>query len=519
MTRANKTAKSALMIMILTLGSKLLGFLRETLIATKFGSGIETDTFFVALTATGLVTTLIMNSISTTFVPILSEVEGKKGKDGKLYHANNMMNSITLLSIILVILAWIFAPLIVRLIAIGFEGEQFNLAVTLTRLGLPMIIFSGMIGSITGFLHSEQRYLSSAAIGFPFNLTYIFFLLFLAQRFGIKGLMVTAVLAVISQFLIQVPEARKAGFRFKLELDVKDKYNKKALSLSLPVLLGVAIDDIKVIVSRTLASGLVVGSISALNYAYKINGLVQGVFVMAITTVVFPLLAKESNMNNIEGMKRIIKYGVNILLLITIPATVGLIILATPIVQVVFERGAFTPNDTIMTSSALIFYSVGLVGSSLRLLTTRVYYSLQDTKTPMVNGVISVGIAIVLNLILVRFMDHSGLALSTSISTGIATILMFYGLRKKIGSLGMKSYIKTTAKSGTASIVMGIIAYITYHSIYSFLGASKLYNSISLLVAVMLGAAVYGILCYLFKVEEVRDVVDKVIARLRKKLK
>ncbi|NLC97299.1 MAG: murein biosynthesis integral membrane protein MurJ, partial [Erysipelotrichaceae bacterium] len=470
MGRTNKAAKSALLIITFSLGSRFLGFIRETLIAAKFGSGIETDTFFVALTATGLITTLISNAISTTFIPILSEIEAKEGKKGKISHVNNMINIIIFISLFLVIIAWFLSPLIIKLTAKDFEGEQFGLAVNLMKIGLPMILFSGVMGSLTSFLHSEQIHKSSAAIGFPFNFVYIFFLLFLSSKFGIKGLMVAAVVAVMSQLLIQIPEARKTGFQYKFIFDTKDEYIRKALYLSGPVLIGVAINDLNVIVDRTLASGLVTGSISALNYANKLNGLVLGVFVSAITTVIFPLLAKESSSKNIKVMKKIMGYGVNLILLITIPATVGLVVLSTPIVQIAFERGAFTPNDTIMTSSALVFYSIGLVASSLRLLVTRVYYSVQDTKTPMVNGAMSVGLNIVLNLILVKFMAHAGLAFATSIATTIATLLMFYGLKKKIGSLGAKSYIFTFIKSGLASVVMGGVAYFTYHGLYGLLG-------------------------------------------------
>lgn len=514
MFNSKNTAKSAIIIIIFTLGSKFLGFIRETLIAAKFGSGVETDAFFIALAATGLITTLISNAITTTFIPILSEIESKEGKKGKVSHANNMINIIIFISIILIILAWFFSPLIIKLTAKGFEGEQFNLAVNLMRTGLPMILFSGVIGSLTGFLHSEQKHKSSAAIGFPFNFVYIFFLLFLSSKFGIKGLMVAGVIAVMSQLLIQIPEARKSGFRYKFIFDIKDEYIKKVLLLSTPVLIGVAINDINVIVNRTLASDLVSGSISALNYANKLKGLILGVFVSAITTVIFPLLAKESNNGNIKGMKRIMGYGVNLILLITIPATVGMIVLSTPIVQVAFERGAFTPDDTIMTSSALIFYSLGLVAGSLRLLTTRVYYSLQDTKTPMVNGVLSVGLNIVLSLILVRFMAHAGLAFATSISSSFAVLLMFYDLKRKIDSLGTKGYIKIFIKSGVASAIMGVVAYVVYHGLYGILGASTIYNLISLLVAVGFGVLVYGVLCYVFRVEEVRDVVGKVKDRL-----
>jgi putative peptidoglycan lipid II flippase len=302
--------------------------------------------------------------------------------------------------------------------------------------------------------------------------------------------MVAAVIAVISQFIIQIPEARNAGFRYKFIFDIKDEYIKKVLYLSVPVLIGVAINDINVIVNKTLASELIDGSISALNYANKLNFLIQSVYVSAITTVIFPLLSKESNNDNIRGMKKIMGYGVNFILLITIPATVGMIVLATPIVQVAFERGAFTPNDTIMTSSALIFYSLGLVASSLRLLTTKIYYSLQDTRTPMVNGGVSVGLNIVLSLIFVRYMNHAGLAFATSISSTAAVLLMFYGLKKKIGSLGTKGYIITFIKSGLVSVVMGAVAYFAYTGLYGVLGVSKLYNMISLLVAAGIGVVV-----------------------------
>lgn len=517
-TRTTKTAKSALIIVIFSLGSKFLGFIRETLIAAKFGSGIYSDTFFVAITATRLVTSLMSSAITTTFIPVLSEVEGKEGKVVKIKRINNMINIVVVISMILVILAWIFAPFIIRLTAKGFYGEQFNLAVKLARIGFPMILFSGIIGSLTGFLHSEERHISTAAIGVPLNFVYIFFLLFLSAKYGIKGLMVAAVIATGSQIFIQIPEARSAGYRYKFIFDIKDEYIKKILYLSGPVLIGVAIGDINAIVDRTLASELVVGSISALNYGNKLNSLIQGVFISAITTVIFPLLSKELNNDNITGMKRIMSYGVNIILLITVPATVGLILLSTPIVEIAFERGAFTPNDTVMTSSALIFYSIGLVASSLRLLITRVYYSLQDTKTPMINGAMSVGINIILNLILVKFMAHAGLAFATSIANTVATFLMFHGLRKKIGSLGAQGYLTTFIKSGVASAIMGVIAYVSYNWIYSMLGLSMFYNLISLLLAVGIAIIVYGVLCYALKIEEVRNLVDKILSKIKTKI-
>ena len=380
-----------------------------------------------------------------------------------------------------------------------------------------MILFSGVIGSFTGYLHSERRHISSAALGFPLNIVYIVFLLVFSTKYGITGLMVAAVIATASQFLIQVPEARRSGFRYTPTFDPKDIYVRRVLQLSIPVLIGVAINDLNTIVDRTMASNLVDGSISALNYGNKLNALVQGVFIVAITTVIFPILAKEAHQVRFDRMKKVMGEGVNLVLLITIPATVGIIVLAQPIVEVAFERGEFTAADTIMTKQALIFYSLGLVAMGMRLLITRVYYSLHNTRTPMINGALSVGFNILLNLILIRYMAHAGLAFATSISVTVATLILFYGLKKRIGSLGTLGYVKTGIKSMAASALMGVVAYLVYNGLYSVLGNSTLFNLIALVAAVAAGALVYLVLCYLFKIDQVRNVTDKVLQRLKRK--
>jgi putative peptidoglycan lipid II flippase len=517
MSRVKQAAKSTMIIIIFTIGSKFLGFFRETLIASRFGSGMATDTYFVATSAIGLLTGLISRSISTTFVPVLSEIEAKEGKEGKISHTNNMINIVAFLSLALIVLGITVAPILVRLLAKGFRGEQYNLAIKLTRIGFPGLLFSGIIGALTGFLYSEQRHYSSAALGFPLNFVYIIFLIFLSGRFGITGLMVTTVIAAIPQFLIQLPEAKKAGYKYRFVFDLKDKYITKVLYLSIPVFIAVAISDLNVIIDRTIASDLIIGSISALSYSNRIKNLVSTIFISAIVTVIFPLLSKESNRDNIPGMKKIMAYSINIILLITIPSTVGLIVLATPIVKAVFQRGQFDEVATLMTSKALVFYSLGLVSTGLRTLLTRVYYSLQDTKTPLINGIISLGFNIIFNLILVRYMAHAGLALATSIALTVTVIFMFYKLKRTIGSLGTVSYIKCGIKSGIASLIMGGVSYGIYHRLYTVVsGASGLRNLISLVITVILGVTVYGILCYLFGIKEVNDIFDKGLRRNRR---
>lgn len=517
MSKAKKAAKSAAMIMFFTLASKFLGFVREVLIANKFGSGWETDTYFIAMTATTMVMTMVGTAINTTVIPLFSEIEIKHGKDRKIDYMNNILNVVFFLAIILIALGWILSPTIIKIIARGFKGEQFDLAVKLNRVGLPIILFMGITFIFKGFLESSESFAAPAAMSLPFNLIYIVFLLGFSNKYGIVALMVASVIATLSQVIIQLPSAKKIGYKYKFKIDLKDRYLKKALILTLPVLIGSAINEINVIVDRALASKLAKGSISALTYATRINSIVLGVFVMAIATVVFPMLSKESNKeDNMDSLKEIMGYGINTILIITIPAMIGIIILAEPFVRIFFQRGAFDARATIMTSQAVIYYSIGMVAMALNILLNRVYYSLQDTRTPMINAAISVGINIGLSLILVKLMGHGGLALATSIASISTTLLLINSLRKKLGSIDIKNYLTCFIKSIIASLIMGIIVYSIYNGLFPLAGGRKILDLLIFLVSVGIGVAIYFGLCYLFKIEEIKMIIDKIKARIKK---
>lgn len=514
MSQSQKAAKSIFIMILFGLGSKLLGFIREMLIAAKFGSGAETDTFFIALTATGLFTSMLTSSLSTTMIPVMSEVEEKEGLDGKKRHTNNLLNISILVAIFLVVLGWLLSPLVIKLLAYGFKGDQFNSAVTMMRIGMPVIVFAGIVGVYRGYLQSELMFLESAAAQFPVNFTYIIFLVLLSASFGIKGLMVTSVLAIGSQILIQLPGIKKTGYRYKFIVDFKDQYIKQILYLVLPVLISVAINDLNHVVDKSMASTLVEGSISALNYANRLRGFVLAIFVTAITTVFFPMLSKEAAKDSLDNFKRLIRNSFNVILLITVPATVGMVILAQPIVRLAFERGAFDPVATKMAAPALLFYSLGLVAMALRTLMDRIYYSLQDTKTPMYNGALSLGLNVVFNFALIGSMAHSGLALATTIATIITTASLIYGLRKKIGSLGLSRLLTCGLKSLFASLIMGALVYLIYYPLESRVSGQSILEIAVLLGTVALGAAVYLTIVYLLKVEEMGWFVNQFKKRL-----
>lgn len=502
MAHSNRTVKTVFIMIGLSLGSKLFGLVREMLIAAKFGSGAETDAFFIALTATSLLTIMLTQAINTTIIPFLTEVEKDEGKQGKELNSVNLLNIVIIVSSIMVVLGWILTPFIIKLIAYGFNEKQFDQAVFLMRIGLPAIIFAGIVGVFRGYLQSESRFIESAASQFPYNFVFIFFLIFMADTFGVLGLMIASVFAVGSQILIQIPGIKRSGFKYRFVLNVKNKYIKKVSYLIPPVLLSVAINDINKLVDKSLASTLIDGSISALNYGNYLKDLVLGVFVTTIITVMFPILSKEATKDKLVGLKKVVGEGINYILLITIPATIGMLVLAKPIVRIAFERGAFDSTATNMTTGALIFYSIGFTGMGLRIFLDRVYYALQDTKTPMINGFIAVALNISLNLILIKYMDHRGLALATSISATLTTILLLVGLKKKIGPLDLKRNIVCIKKTISASVIMGVVVYFTYDLLNNLVSSNIWMEITILLVTGLVGLFLYLFLIYIFKVEE-----------------
>ncbi|MDD2572612.1 MAG: murein biosynthesis integral membrane protein MurJ [Eubacteriales bacterium] len=365
MSQAKKAARSVLIIILFTVASKLLGFVREMMMAARYGSDASTDAYFMALSALSLFSIMITKTLFQTTIPVLTTVENVEGKEGKNRHTNNLLNIVIVFSFVAAILAWFFTPYILKILAPGFGEEQFNLTITLTRIGLSILVISGVVGVFRGYLQSELRFTESAATMIPFNLIFIIFLIFFSKYFDIRALMIANVLANLGMLALQIPSIRKAGFRYAPVFELKDDYVKHIAILMPPILLSSVINDVNTLIDKSLASKLVEGSISALNYADRIKGLVTSIFISAIATVIFPILAKNANNKNLDNLKKTMIRGFNVIILITIPASLGLMVLAHPIVRFVFERKAFDARATTMTAGALLFYSIGLLSLSM----------------------------------------------------------------------------------------------------------------------------------------------------------
>lgn len=499
-------------VMVITVISKILGFIRETSIANYFGASSESDAFYVAFMIPSILFASIAQSIGTTFIPIYTRTE----ESNRERFTNNLINIIGVITIALTAISIILAPYLVKLFAYGFSEETHDLTVELTRILLLIMVFLAFNFIAMARLQSHSKFFMQASIGLPFNIIVITYLIIFGSTYGIVGLSWVVLLATISQSIYLLPSLFKTGWRYSITFDWHNEEIKKVLKLSGPVILGTTVAQVNIVIDRMLASGLAEGSISALNYANKVNMLSYGIIVAAILTVLYPKLSKYAKSNEIEELKRLTLLGIKTLMIILLPIIFGGIVLAKPIIEILFERGAFDANDTAMTSIAFAFYSIGLLGLGIRELLNRTFYSLQDTKTPMRNGILALTINIILNLILVRYLEHGGLALATSISLTITAILLFRGLTKKIGKIADKDLYLTFIKSIISSSIMAIIVYKIYYM--NLLEVeSSLYQLMWLLISISIGIIIYFVLSLLLKqsllIMFLKDIKLKIMSR------
>ncbi|WP_122641317.1 murein biosynthesis integral membrane protein MurJ [Romboutsia sp. Marseille-P6047] len=508
-------AKSTIGLMIATIIAKVLGFGRELVLASTYGASMYSDAYITAMNIPIVIFAVIGTTLGTVIIPMYFEVKNDLGDRKALSFTNNVFNIVIAVCIFLAILGFIFTEPLVKIFAMGFEGETLNVAINFTRITIIGIVFTGLSYVMTAYLHIKNNFTIPGLISVPKNIIIITAII-LSVKYNPYIMIWGTLIGIAIEFIFQLPFAIKSGYKYQLYVNIKDKYIKKMSWLILPVLIGVAVNQINTMVDRTLASTLVEGSISALNYANKLNGFVMALFITSVAAVIYPMLSKLSSENDNEKFVSSMVQSINSVILLVIPISVGAMVLATPIVKLLFERGEFDSRATSMTSIALIMYSIGMVAFGLRDILGKVFYALQDTKTPMVNGMIAMGMNIVLNIILVNYLQLAGLALATSISAIVCIFLLFGSLKKKIGYFGQDKIIKTTVKSIISSAIMGLITYFTYSMISNILGIGFLNEAISLAVSVGIGVITYGVLVIVLKVDEVNIVTNIMKNKLNK---
>ena len=488
--------------MIFGVVSKVIGFGREITLAYFFGASSVSDAYLISLTIPMVIFSFVGVAVKTTYIPLFSEIINNDGVSAGNSFTDNVICCLMAICTLIVLVVLGFTTQIVKLFASGFAGDTLLIAVQLTKFTIVAIYFTGINYIYEAFLQVNRNFIVPGLIGIPLNIIVIISIV-LASKGNFKLLAVGQVAAVFSQMLLLSIFMYKNGYRFKLAINIKDKYILKMMVLSLPVMIGTSDNQINKLVDRTLASNILEGGISALVYANKLNLFIHGTFSLAIATVLFPQISKMASDNNIEGLKSNLSKSIIGIIVLVLPVTVGTVIFSTPIVDLLFGRGAFGTDAVVLTANVLVFYSIGMVGYGMREVLSGAFYSMQDTKTPMINAVIGMVLNVILNVILSKYLGICGLALATSISALVTTGLLFIGLRRKIGLFGDNQFAKSVVKISTASICMGLIAKFGNDYLLFISGNS----SLALFLSVVLGAFSYFIMVSFMGIDEVEEVV------------
>ena len=377
------------------------------------------------------------------------------------------------------------------------------------RIASIALYGNGLSFIFQSYLQIKGNYTIPAIVGIPLNLIIIVSIIISAKT-NILVLIIGSTLGSLSQLIILIYYAYKENYKYKFTINFKDKYLKRMVFLALPVIVGASANQIDQMVDKMLASSIAVGGVSALDYAQKLDGFIKGIFIASIVTVLYPRVAEMAVSRDLEGLKKSINQSLISVCLIVLPATVGAMVFSEEIVSLLFKRGAFGLSAVSMTSGALFYYSIGMLPYGLRTTLTKAFYALEDTKTPMINSTIAVVVNIILNIVLSKYMGLSGLALATSIAATLAMILMFISFRKKLGSFGMKQILNSFIKIVIASLIMGLIAKISFKYL-AYIVATNL----SLMLSIAIGATVYLLIVYFSKIEEVDCLIGQAKDKFR----
>ncbi|AZV58174.1 murein biosynthesis integral membrane protein MurJ [Clostridium sp. AWRP] len=505
--------KAAGVVMVISMVSRVIGFVRDALIASVFGASASSDAYTMSLTIPNLMFNLFGIAITTTFIPILSETYSKHGKEEMFKFANCIMNILMIISLILCALGWIFTTDIVNIIAPNFKGARYNLTILLTRMSMINILFLSLNSGYTAVLQTLDDFTAPALVGIAMNIPIIAYVL-TGSYYGIVGLTAATMIGNGLQIVVQIPWLIKNKYKYSPKMDLKDPKIKKMLSLIAPVVIGTGVNQVNEVVQKRMASGLVIGSIVALDYANKLNMLVYFTFASAIVTVIYPSLSRDGSLKNYDDFKSHISAAVNNINIIVIPAIVGMLILRVPVISALFMHGAFNRQAVNMTADALLFLVSGLVFWGIRDVFNRAFYAIQDTTTPMINGALGVAVNIVMSIVLVKKMGIGGLTLATTISAFVSCVLLAKDLRKRVGNINGFNMFKVGTKIMAAAGTMGVCIFFINNYLGNLLGGFK-GQLLTLIICIIVGVVVYVIMLLVLKVEE----LTSIISLIKKKLK
>ena len=510
-----KVSQAAGVIAFFTFLSRILGLVRDMVLARLFGAGMAADAFFVAFRIPNLLRRLFAEgSLTISFIPVFTEYLTTRSRKDAFDLARIILTLLALILAVVTLLGVLLSPWIVRLQAFGFGGSglKYDLTVLLTRITFPYIFFISLVAFFMGVLNSLRHFAAPAAAPIFLNVGIIgaAYLISPCCAEPIVGVSVGVLIGGILQVMLQIPWVLKEGLNLFPRWQPGHSAVKRIGRLMLPAVFGSAVYQLNQFMGTLLATFLAEGSVSWLYYADRLVQFPLGVFAIAISTAALPSLSSQAVKNDLDQFGDTLSHAVRLTFFISLPCMAGLIILGEPIISLLFEGGAFDPHATLMTNHGLFFYALGLWAFSGIRVIVSAFYALQDTKTPVKVAVVAVVANLILSLIFMGPLKHGGLAFALSLASSLQFCLLVFFLRRKIPVSNLGQVMVSAAKSAFSAIVMGL-GVIYFHSRWLTTGSVP-----NLAGLIGIGIIIYFSVAYVLRCKEIASVREIFRPILRK---
>jgi len=507
--------------------SRLLGVVREQVLAYYFGAGNAMDAYNVAFRFPNLLRDLFAEgAMSAAFVPTFASELTTQGRERAFRLANYVVNALLIVTGVAVVLGMVFAEPLVRAFAGGFEEVpgKLELTVLLTRIMLPFLTFVALAAAFMGMANALHHFFVPAVSPAMFNVCSVVCtvgLIAAMPAFGMPPVAAVAIGAVVGGFAqwgVQWPLLHREGFRYRPLLDWGDPGLRRVLLLMGPGTIGLAATQVNLFVNTSLAAHEGTGAVSWLQLTFRLMYLPIGLFGVSIATATTPAISRQLALGDRTTVRKTIADGLVLMMMLNVPATIGLIVLAEPIIRLMYERGAFLPSDTIAAAAALQFYAVGLLGYSVVRIASPVFYALGQSRIPVAISIITVLANAALNYALVHVMGYRGLALGTSIAALLNASLLLMMLNRRLGGIEGRAIVSGLARIAIATAVMGAATVGTHGLLAAQLPGNRLVPQIirmAVTIAVALG--VLAVAAHLLRVPQFAEGAAMITRRLRRR--
>ncbi len=505
--------QTTLMLMFITIISKIFGFLREAVMASYIGASDLKSIYTTANTLPVVIANFVAVGIISGFIPIYNKAKNEEGEEAAEEFTSNVFNILMVFALVAVVIGMIFARPFSKLLSPDLDGAYLDLATNYTRI-MMFAVFAYLYSAVfRGYLNLKGNFFDPAITGIIMNIVIIAFTILTGITDNPYYLIIGALLGNTLQYILFPKATRKLGYKHRRVLDFKNKYVRNLILISIPIIISSAAGEISIIVDNSMASAFFgKAAISKLFYSKTMLTMITGVITISVTTALFPKIAELGQLGKIEQMKERISSSVVSTMLLIIPASIGMAVLSEPIIGVVFERNAFTRNDTIIVAALLTAYAPNNIFQSIVDVVDRGFYAVGDSKTPVIVVLIQQFLNVIFNLIMIKFFGIEGLAYATVLSTAVGTVLMLFQFRKKFGSFNFKSSLISLVKISLATVVMALVAYFTNKAL-----AGVAPRVVALFVAIFLAMLVYGFLILLARIPEVMDMVNRLYHKYKRR--